>query len=222
MYIKHIKKALNLSANRCYFFFILLIIVGCATKPTLPTATPTKPPPENAAIHQQHLAKLANIQAFSLKGRLGVVTQKQGFSGSIEWQHQVATDNIDVYSPLGSKVANIAKTPDQVVLTDQKGQTIKANDAETLTETTLGFRLPLNGLSDWAIGRPTASKIEASSWDAQGRLFALKQDGWDIGFENYVESNGTFLPNKIVLKSEKVNLKLLVEKWENTRSLGLK
>lgn len=146
------------------------------------------------------------------------MTQKQGFSGGIEWQHQSTTDNIDVFSPVGSKVANIAKTSAEVILTDQKGQHIKASDAETLTETTLGFRLPLNGLSDWAIGRPTSSKIEASSWDAQGRLTTLKQDGWDIGFENYLESNGTFLPNKIVLKSDKVNLKLIVEKWISAAS----
>jgi outer membrane lipoprotein LolB len=191
----------------------VLAISACVTQPPAPTI----PTPENSVAHRQHLATLANIQAFSLKGRLGVVTQKQGFSGSIEWQHQTTTDNIDVYSPVGGKVANIAKTPNLVVLTDQKGRTVKANDAETLTENTLGFRLPLNGLSDWALGKPTASKIEASSWDAQGRLLTLKQDGWDIGFENYLETNGTFLPNKIVLKSEKVNLKLLVEKWLKTQ-----
>lgn len=190
----------------------VLAVSACATQPIAPTSKQ----PESMAIHQAHLATLANIQTFSLKGRLGVVTQKKGFSGGIEWQHQTSTDNIDVFSPVGGKVANIAKTPDQVVLTDQKNHQIKANDAETLTETTLGFRLPLSGLSDWAIGRPTTSKIEASSWDAQGRLTALKQDGWNIDFENYLESNGTFLPTKIVLKSEKVNLKLLVETWLNT------
>lgn len=203
---------MNLISKLLLAIFVLALS-ACATQPTAPT---TKAP-ENSVLHQQHLASLAKIQAFSLKGRIGVVTQKQGFSGSVEWQHQAATDNIDVYSPLGSKVANIAKMPDQVILTDQKGQQIKANNAETLTETTLGFRLPLNGLSDWALGHPTASKIEASSWDTQGRLTALKQDGWDIGFENYLESHGTFLPTKIVLKSEKVNLKLLVEKWLNTQ-----
>lgn len=197
--------------KKSFLATFVLAVSACATQPT----TPTSQPPENATAHQQHLSTLANIQAFSLKGRLGVVTQKQGFSGSIEWQHQTATDNIDVYSPVGGKVANITKNDNGVTLTDQKGHTIKANDAETLTETTLGFRLPLSGLSDWALGKPTTSKIEASSWDAEGRLLMLKQDGWDIGFENYLESNGTFLPNKIVLKSEKVNLKLLVEKWGN-------
>ncbi len=201
------------SFNKLFLVAFLLTVSACATQPTSPTSTTQ--PPENLATHQQHLAKLANIQAFSLKGRLGVVTQKQGFSGSIDWQHKITTDNIDVYSPVGSKVANIARNDTGVMLTDQKGHTIKASDAETLTETTLGFRLPLNGLSDWALGKPTNSKIEASNWDTKGRLLMLKQDGWDIGFENYIENNGTFLPNKIVLKSEKVNLKLLVEKWIN-------
>jgi outer membrane lipoprotein LolB len=186
----------------------ILLVTGCAT-----IAPPASPPPTNTTANQQHLATLANIKAFSLKGRLGVVTQKQGFSGGIEWQHQIAEDNIDVFSPVGGKVANIAKSANGVTLTDQKGNSIKANDAESLTEATLGWRLPLNGLNDWALGRPNTSKIEASSWNEQGQLLTLKQDGWDIGFENYLETNDVFLPNKIVLKSEKVNLKLLIEKW---------
>ncbi len=176
----------------------------------------TPPPaqtPTSSLTHQQHLAALANIKAFSLKGRLGVVTNLRGFSGGIEWQHQAANDNIDIFSPVGGKVANITRNPSGLTLTSQDGHTIKASDTESLTEATLGWRLPLKDLSDWAIGRPSASKIEDSSWDTQGRLLTLKQDGWDISYENYTEHNSTFLPSKIVLKSEKVNLKLLVEKW---------
>jgi outer membrane lipoprotein LolB len=187
---------------------IVLLISACATQPIPPSL-----PPTTSAINQQHLATLANIKAFALKGRLGVVTQKQGFSGGIDWQHQAITDNIDVFSPVGGKVANIARTSTGVTLTDQKGRSISAQDAESLTETTLGFRLPLSGLNDWALGRPTTSKIGAASWDEQGKLLTLKQDGWDISYENYFDNNGVFLPGLIVLKSEKVNLKLLVEKW---------
>jgi outer membrane lipoprotein LolB len=185
-----------------------LFLSACATQPSPPAQTPSA-----TDANQKHLATLSNIKAFSLKGRLGVVTQKQGFSGGIEWQHQQSSDNIDVYSPVGGKVANIAKTPNGVTLTDQKNHSISAQDAESLTEVTLGFRLPLTGLSDWALGKPTAGKIDASTWDEKGRLLTLKQDAWDIAYENYAEANGVDLPNKIVLKSEKVNLKLLIEKW---------
>lgn len=190
------------------FLAIVLLVSACATLPP-----PATQPPTTVSINQKHLATLANIKAFSLKGRLGVVTNPRGFTGGIDWQHQLTNDNIDVFSPVGGKVANIVKNPNGVTLTTQDGHSIKANDAESLTEATLGWRLPLNGLSDWALGKPTSSKIEAITWDETGHLTTLKQDGWDISYENYAETNGIFLPSKIVLKSEKVNLKLLVEKW---------
>jgi outer membrane lipoprotein LolB len=193
----------------------LLILASCATSPTVQQTVPS-----TAVINPQHLAKLNTIKNFNLKGRLGVVTQKQGFSGGIVWQHQTITDNIDVFSPFGSKVAHITKNANGVTLTNQDGHSIKAQDAESLTESTLGFKLPLTGLGDWVIGRPTTSNIESSSIDAQGRLLTLKQDGWDIHYENYMDNhdianNTISLPNKIVLKSEKVNLKLVVEKFTN-------
>jgi len=186
----------------------MLIVSGCATLPP-----PSAQPPTSSNINQKHLATLANIKSFSLKGRLGVVTNPRGFSGGIDWQHETTNDNIDVFSPVGGKVANIVKNPNGVTLTTQDGRSINGQNAESLTETTMGWRLPLSGLSDWALGKPTSSKIDASTWDDQGRLITLKQDGWDIEYQNYAENNGYFLPNKIILKSEKANLKLLVENW---------
>lgn len=187
----------------------LLLLNACAT--IYPPASTQSITP--IAIHQQHLAKLSQITGFELKGRLGVVTQKQGFSGGIDWQHAISDDNVDIYSPIGGKIANISKNASGVILTKQDGQKVYAQDTEDLIETTLGFKLPLTGLSDWAIGRPTASDIINRTWDENGRLLTLKQEGWDISYENYAENNGVFLPNKVILKSEKVNLKLLIEKW---------
>ena len=199
--------------NVCLTLATALILSGCAS-----TSPIKEIPPVAQKINQQHIAKLAQIQYFTLKGRLGVVTQKQGFSGGIDWQHALISDNIEVYSPLGGKVARIVKSPTGVTLTTQEGHSVKAQDAESLTEMTLGWRLPLAGLSDWALGKPTKSKVDASTWDEQGRLTTLKQDGWDISYENYAENNGYSLPSKIVLKSENVNLKLLVEKWSNIKA----
>lgn len=196
---------------RYFLFCIFALLNACAILPK----TPSEQPATSTAVHQQHLAKLDAIKSFSLKGRLGVVTKKQGFSGSINWQHSAQNDNIDVFSPLGGQIANIKKTALGVTLTQQDGRSITAQNAESLTETTLGFKLPLTGLSDWALGKPTSSKIEASTWDAQGRLLTLKQDGWDIGYENYTDNSGVSLPNKVVLKSEQLNLKLLIENWSD-------
>jgi outer membrane lipoprotein LolB len=172
-------------------------------------------------LYQQHQENLKTIERFTLKGRIGVQTEGKGFSGSLIWQHNSADDDIELYSPFGGQVASIKRTSDKVTLEDAKGNSISASDAETLTQNTLGWQLPLNGLSAWSLGRPTSSPILDSSWDEFGHLSTLKQDGWDIEYQNYSEQNGHFLPSKIVLKSNKVNLKLLVENWMSITSSNI-
>jgi outer membrane lipoprotein LolB len=149
-----------------------------------------------------------------------VQAEGKGFSGSLTWLHDKVKDDIALYSPLGGQVASIKKTSENVTLEDTKGNSITAADAEMLTQSMLGWQLPLAGLADWSLGRPRSSQITASTWDEQGHLSTLKQDGWDILFQNYAEQNGHFLPNKIVLRNTKVNIKLLVENWTNITDLS--
>ncbi|MBA3696843.1 MAG: outer membrane lipoprotein LolB [Methylotenera sp.] len=190
-----------------YFVIILITLLqACATTPMNPAnTTPTQP------SQAQHLQQIATIQQFSLKGRMGVQTDAKGFSGRLDWQHQLSYDNIALYSPLGNQVASIQKTASLVTLQDASGNSVSAADAESLTEMTLGWKLPLTGLADWSLGRPTASPIQASTSDNLGRLTTLKQDGWDIEYSDYVDVEGKQLPNKIYMRSPKVNIKLIIE-----------
>jgi len=164
-------------------------------------------------LRARHLEQLAAIEAFSLHGRIGVQTNSKGFSGSLQWQHRSTGDDINLYSPLGSQVVSITRTADQVTLQDSSGKRFSAADAETLTQETLGWKLPLTGLADWSIGRPTQSPVQKSIWNDQGLLISLEQDGWKIEYDNYEQQGDYTLPGKIYLKSEKLNLKLLVETW---------
>ncbi len=188
---------------------LLAALAGCAVAPT------TTPPASSASqtLKAQHLQKLASIRQFSLQGRIGVQTNGKGFSGSLQWQHNSKDDAITLFSPLGSQVASISKKPDQVTLIDASGKSYSAVDAETLTQETLGWKLPLAGLADWSIGRPTSSPVQNSIWNEQGLLTNLDQDGWKIEYSNYEQQGSYMLPGKIFLKSDKLNLKLLVEKW---------
>lgn len=187
---------------------LIALVQGCVSMPS-----PTKPT-ENAASrnsHQQHLKRIATIQTFSLKGRIGVQTEGKGFSGGLQWQHALAQDDIALYSPLGGQVANIKKTPVSVTLEDAQGNSVSAADAETLTQKALGWKLPLTGLADWSLGRPSNSPIDSIVWDDAGQITRLVQDGWDIEYADYVAFEGNQLPNKVYLRSPKVNIKLIVE-----------
>lgn len=190
-------------------FFIALVILslaGCVTQPAIK-------PPADHATHTQHLNSLAQIQAFNLKGRIAVNANGKGYSGSVDWAHQQSKDTMDVFTPLGGKAAHIVKSASEVSLTNAKGETISAQSVEALTEKTLGWRLPLSGLSDWAVGRPTAAPITHQTWDALGRLTQLEQQGWQIEYAQYTPYLHTVLPQKITLKNQSLQLRLVIEQW---------
>jgi len=188
---------------------LLLLLQACASTPPQQAAQSTA----SQVLYTQHLRDLAAINSFSLQGRIGVQADGKGFSGSLHWQHTQNRDDIELFSPLGGQVANIQKTAEQVTLIEANGKRTSADNAETLTAEVLGWRLPLSGLADWSLGRPTQNAVLHSTWDARGYLRTLKQDGWDIEYQAYSAYNGQFLPTKISLKSEKLNLKLVVEMW---------
>lgn len=188
---------------------MLSTLAGCVSAPI----SQNEPSPAAQTLRAQHLQQLASLDQFSIQGRIGVQTNGKGFSGSLQWHHNSTRDDIDLYSPLGSQVASIKKNSNQVTLIDSSGKRFSAVDAETLTLETLGWKLPLSGLGDWSIGRPTQSAIKSSSWNEQGLLTHLDQDGWKIEYDNYAQHGRYMLPGKIFLKSDQLNLKLLVEKW---------
>lgn len=184
----------------------MMACTGPAVKPEISSTS--------ISLNAQHLKQLEKINRFTLQGRIGIQTNPKGFSGSLIWQHASHQDEIALYSPLGSQVASILSSPAQITLLDSNGKSYHAADAETLTQEVLGWRLPLKGLSDWALGRPSNSPIEHSAWNAKGQLTLLKQDGWTIEFDNYQQQDDYALPGKVYLKSTQLNLKLLVERWQ--------
>jgi outer membrane lipoprotein LolB len=190
---------------------VLLALSGCAGLQTAPQQSASSP-----EVHQQHLASLADIHSFDIQGRIGVQAEGKGFSGATRWHHAGEHDTIGLFSPLGGQVANIEKSASRVILTDGDGKTYQASDAETLTQQTMGWTLPMRGLPDWALGRPTSAPVDLAIWDAQGKLLRLKQSGWDIQYQAYMAADGHQLPSRITMSSPKLNLKLLVERWQLT------
>lgn len=195
------------------------ILGGCVTTPPIVSNKP-----QQQQLNRQHLDKIAAIKQFSLKGRIAVNAEGKGYSGGLAWAHNSETDKIEMFSPLGGKVSEITKNNIEVLLTTSDGKHFNAIDAETLTQNTLGWRLPLSGLVDWVIGRPasTGEPTTDITLDDFGRITTLKQDGWDIEYAQYADYDGYVLPGKITLRSLKVNLKLVVENWNAINTMSLK
>ena len=181
------------------------------TKPPVTTEVPTIPPEA-----QQHQAEIAKVTNFKIEARMGVQSEGYGVSGNIHWVHSPENDAIDLYSPLGNKIAAIVKNTDGVSLTSQSGKTIKAEDAETLTQLTLGWRLPFSKLSDWIVGRPANGVVTTFSWDDKGQISKFTQDGWEVSYMQYQNDSEPALPSKINLRNPKMNVRLVIESWDTS------
>ena len=188
---------------------LALGMAGCATLPPEPAAGQAVAP----SGYQAQADAAAAIRTFALNGRIAILTETKGFSGGMRWHHHAEGDEIGFFSPIGSQLGQISATTEGVTLTTSDKKTYTAEDAETLTQQTLGWSLPMSGLPDWVLGRPTSGEAEILAWNAEGNIQRMRQDGWDIEYPTYVESNGKRLPGKIILKSPKLDLKLVVEQW---------
>lgn len=149
-----------------------------------------------------------------MNGRIAILTEAKGFSGGLRWHHHGVGDDVDFFSPVGSQLGKLTRDEDGVTLTTSSQNTIHASDAETLTQKTLGWSLPMNGLTDWMLGRPANGPAEILAWDKEGNIARMKQQGWDIQYGSYTLSDGVSLPDKITLKSQKLDIKLVVESWQ--------
>lgn len=187
----------------------VFVLAGCATLPQ-PVEQTTSPSGPNT----EYLEKIAHIDRFAINGRIAVLTQTKGFSGGLRWHHHPEGDFLEFYSPLGTQIGSISKDEDGVTLTTSDHHTVQAQDIETLTQTTMGWSLPMQGLPDWVLGRPASSEAQILKQDAAGRIQHMREAGWDIQYPAYMETEEVALPGKITMKSEKLDLKLVIENWQ--------
>ncbi|TCV84723.1 lipoprotein insertase outer membrane protein LolB [Sulfurirhabdus autotrophica] len=193
---------------RNWIVFVGVLLGGCATVPEVALSPP--------AI-QSSIEASARINAFQLNGRVGVKYDEKGFFGNVRWQHDVQNDEILILSPLGQGVAQISQNSAGVTLITADQQTYHAQDAETLTEEVLGWRLPLKGLRDWVLGRKAAGEATITL-DQSGRVSRLVQDGWQIDYLNYQLSDGALLPQKLTMQRGNLEMKLIVDHWDANQS----
>ena len=183
-------------ALRCFTLLgLLALLAACATQP--PVAPPAVAP---------------QVDRFELRGRVAVKLDGRGHSARMRWLHDVDSDSIWLYSPVGSTIATLHANEEIATLVTSKKETYRSADVQSLTRDVLGWDLPLDGLKYWVLGRvDPGSPVEQIEWDEQQRIKRLVQGGWDIEFGGYAD-NGT-LPASMVLRFADLRMRLLIDRW---------
>jgi len=147
---------------------------------------------------------------FELSGRVAVRHGKDAASGKIFWRHSDDSDELLITSALGQGIARISRVRDRFRLVTGDNREYRAADAESLTEQALGWRLPLDGLSDWVQSRASPGR-PAEIRGEQDNGLEIRQDGWQVAYEEFRGGK----PFRMRLKREDLEIVFVVDQWTN-------
>ncbi|SFH48040.1 outer membrane lipoprotein LolB [Nitrosospira sp. Nsp14] len=192
-------------------------IAGCAT-----LAPPTLEETVVSTIIAEPVADIAHARSadFALVGRASVKGGKENFSGGVQWQHSGNRDEILLLNPLGQTLAQIRRMPEGVHLATYEQENYYASDVESLTEQVLGWRLPLMGLQYWVQGLHSPVTVAEIDKNPDGRVLAIRQDGWEIGYASYFPASPAqdlqgqgVRPKLLMLSRRGLQIKLVIDAW---------
>ena len=137
-------------------------------------------------------------------------------SGLVRWVHRPGGDDFWISSPLGSSVARLSRDANGVELTSANGTTRRSASAEQLTRDALGWDLPLSGLEYWMLGQPApgSAPVRFERDEANGRASRMLQNGWNIEYGRYVDTQWGALPALVTLEYGSLRIRLAVDRWD--------
>lgn len=185
------------------------VLAGCSTLPKTPLNT-------REAYWRHHEQAVQARTDWTLDGSFGLRVDRRGWSAGLRWRQVGNLFHIEIYDPLGRTVAKLTGHPGEVTLEDEHGQVYRADSAAALMKRVLGWSLPVAGLSYWVRGVPVSGvHVAGLQLDDRGRLIRLRQDGWDVHYEEYNYDAVGARPTRVVMTHGNVHLLLVVNQWNN-------
>ncbi|MEP7313149.1 MAG: lipoprotein insertase outer membrane protein LolB [Pseudomonadota bacterium] len=184
-------------------------------------STPRREPP--AADPAAQRRELQQLQQFSFDGRLAAAAGGEGFNADIGWKQQDARSTVDLRAPLGFGSAKVVSDESGVKFTSSRGESLSGSEATAELTRRLGFAAPISALRFWVLGVADPARPAVETFNAEGRLGALEQDGWRIEYAEYRDSsgssaqrNGLVLPRRMTVTREQIRLRLVIHHWIGT------
>ncbi len=211
-------RRLGLAAcGRSLLCVAMVVLAGCATRTSLPTA----PPLSAAAAAAQEAERqqwLAARPQWSLRGRLAVSQAGKGGSGRIDWQQQGERFEVSLSAPVTRQSWRLSGDATTAQLEGLEGGVREGGDAAALLHEATGWTVPVREMASWVRGLQAdpAAAAPVSAWrDPQGRPQRIEQQGWRIDYLEWQtpENDLPALPRRIEARYGDAMLRLVVDAW---------
>ena len=170
---------------------------------------------KNDRTWQQHLQKIGQITAYQTKGQIGYISPQERFSSRFEWHYHTPQDyTLKLYSLLSKSSLSLRMHPSGITVTDNLGRQQSATDAKSLLQEIIGMDVPLEQLTHWLKGEPTAADypvgvnhlLAAFSYPLNGTIWTA----------DYLTYHDNAMPETILLKNKTTTqtLKIRIDAWQ--------
>ncbi len=187
---------------------VLLIIAGCATRPTAPDA---------GIAWDQRERQLLDTPAWRAQGRIAVKSGKDGGQGNIVWAQEGSRARISLSGPFGVGAYEIEWDDETVVVYTKAGEvsmTYAGRDAaERFLDDQLGWSFPARSMRYWIMGIADPEYDAERSFDATGWLVGIDQHEWVVTYGRFTPVDDGWLPRKIIMEHARARVKLVVDRW---------
>lgn len=188
-------------------------LLALALSAACATLQPAPPPVDRdavAGLWRAHRDALSAITQFELDGR---AASGVGVKADLRWQ-QFDDGRFDarIAGPFGAGAVSINGTPHDVEIRTKDGSE-HTDDPEAWLQQHAGWTFPVAGLRWWALGLSAPDSPAQTTFDAQGRLATLTQDGWTLQYNEYQDVQGLDLPRRFEAASAQITLKLVIDNW---------
>jgi outer membrane lipoprotein LolB len=187
---------------------LVLLLTACAAH------QPPAPRDSNWSARQ---ASLAQFDTWTASGKLALRTPELSESVSMEWRQQGDATRLLLSGPLGVNATTIEKEGD--TLSISQGDDRRALDLSDplALERATGWNLPLGALPYWLKGLPApelaVQDLELAS-DNPALLQTLRQDDWEIRYEQYADFDQRTLPVRLHIQQGTTSVRVIVRAWE--------
>jgi outer membrane lipoprotein LolB len=163
---------------------------------------------------QQRHAQLADVRDWRLRGRIGIVTERDSGTASLQWEQRGESFTLRIVAPFGRGLLAIEGSEQGVTARNGKGEQSRADNAEDLLWRHTGWRIPLADLRYWVLGLTAPDSGGSYRLDRRGRLAGLEEDGWQVEYHKYTALQKHELPANMHLQNEHLKIKLAISAWE--------
>ena len=193
------------------------LILSAALASLSACAPPRLLPLEEAALQQewqQRRGRLLALEDWRMKARIGLKTERQAVSATLDWRQQRQDYRLLLIAPFGRGNMELSARDGVVNLRTQDNRRFSGDDAAELLQRHFGWDLPLTGLPYWIRGLPQPGPpVDDLILNEQKQLKRLSQSGWNIHYSRYRQFAEYSLPVSVRLENGDLRVRLAVKSW---------